>query len=152
MPGGLHLQSSVHFLFLSEWMNEREARMEEGEGGQRGQREERLRVWRGIRGPRGSQLSALGFRGKAESEREIAGRLSHSTGVNNRKQFCFPLLGRNQKPFCPAAFCVQAVVLSCWQSLPPSRWAACVLAALTDSSPQERCYPPIPTCPSPFQK
>lgn len=47
-------------------MNEREARMEEGEGGECGKREERLRVRRGGRGPRDSQLSALGFRGKAE--------------------------------------------------------------------------------------
>lgn len=62
---------------------------------------------------------------KAESEREITGRLSHSTRVNNRKQFCFPLLRRNQNPFCLAAFCVQVVSFQLWQSLPPSRWAAC---------------------------
>ena len=111
------MQSTVHlfFFFLSEWMNEREARMKEGGGGECGQRDERLR---GSRGPRSSQLSVLGFRGKAESERKIAGRLSHTIGVNNRKQFSFPLPGRNQKPFCPAAFCVQAGALQL--SLPPS--------------------------------
>lgn len=82
--------------------------MKEGGGGERGQPEERMR---GSRGPRSSQLSVLGFRGKAESERKIAGRLNHTIGVNNRKQFSFPLPGRNQKPFCPAAFCVQAAAL-----------------------------------------
>lgn len=46
--------------------------------------------------------------GKAESGREFAGRRAESFyRVNNRKQFCFPLLGRNHKPFHPAAFCVQ---------------------------------------------
>lgn len=82
--------------------------MKEGEGGERGQPEERMR---GSRGPHSSQLSVLGFRGKAESEREIAGRLNHTIGVNNRKQFSFALPGRDQKPFCPAAFCVQAGAL-----------------------------------------
>ena len=89
---------------------------------------------------------------KAESERESTGGLSHSIGVNNRKQFCFPLLWRNQKPFSLAAFCVQVVSFQLWRSHPPSQWAACVLALMIDISPQEHDYPRIPTCPSLFQK
>lgn len=36
--------------------------------------------WVGSRGPRSSQFNPLGFPGKAESERELAGRLSHPVG------------------------------------------------------------------------
>ena len=67
--------------------------MKEGGGGERGQPEERMR---GSRGPRSSQLSVLGFCGKADSERKIAGSLNHTIRVNNRKQFSVPLPGRNQ--------------------------------------------------------
>lgn len=46
--------------------------------------------------------------GKAESGRGFVGRRAESFHrVNHRKQFCFPLLGRNQKPLHLAAFCVQ---------------------------------------------
>lgn len=71
---------------LRERMNEKEVWMEQEGVGSMGSAESLRGVrgsrcqWGGSRGPRSSQLNALGFHGKAESEREITGRLSHPIG------------------------------------------------------------------------
>lgn len=84
-------------------------------------------------GPTQLSVSALGFRGKAASEREIAGRLSHPIGEQS-EAILLPTAGRSQKPFRLAAFCVQISAVSCWLSLPPPQWAVCILTALIDGS------------------
>lgn len=65
-----------------------------------------------------------------------------------QKQFCFPLLWRNQKPLCLAALCVQVrgTAASC-AFLQSSAQLVSQQQQLIDISPQEYDWQPIPNLP-----